>query len=83
MCQKVGYCCKRLWEGQVPHESRNIKWEGKVPHDEMGWKGAPCEILCPIGMGDFNVQQNKQQTTGSVNASLKYMGCVVAPYLAA
>ena len=40
----------------MSQEKENIKWEGKVPHDETGWKGAPCEILCPIGMGGFNVQ---------------------------
>ena len=26
------------------------------------------------------VQQNKQQSMGRVNASLKYMECVIAPY---
>ena len=48
----------------------------------MGRKGAPCEFIHPIGMGDVMCNE-KQQTMGRVSAPLKMYRMVNAPYKAA
>ena len=38
-----------------------LKWKDKVPHDEMGWKGALCELIHPIVMGNVMCNESSQE----------------------
>ena len=51
-------------------------------NDETGWKGAPCEFIHPLVMGDVMCNE-KQPKMGRINAPLKMYGMVSASYKAA
>ena len=42
----------------------------KLSNDEMGWKGAPCELIHSIMMGDVMCNE-KQPRMGRTNAPLE------------
>ena len=53
-----------------------------LENDETGWKGALCEFIHPLVMGDV-MWNEKQSGMGRMNAPLKIYGMVDAPYKAA
>ena len=54
----------------------------KLLNIETGWKGAPCEFIHPLVMGDVMCNE-KQPRMGRINAPLKMYGMVNAPHKAA
>ena len=54
----------------------------KIWNVETGWKGAPCEFIHSLVMGDVMCNE-KQPRMGRINAPLKMYGMVSAAYKAA
>ena len=54
----------------------------KLLNDETGWKGALCELIHSIVMGDVMCNE-KQPRMGRMNAPLKKYRMLDAPYKAA
>ena len=50
----------------------------KLENDETGWKGALCEFIHPLVMGDVMCNE-KQSRMGRMNAPLKMYGMVRCP----
>ena len=54
----------------------------KLLNNETGWKGALCEFIHPLVMGDVMCNE-KQPRMGRMDAPLKMYGMVSAPHKAA